>query len=578
MRAVRAVSVGDYATAERLLVRSVEMASANDDLAEKARSLSNLAAVHNFLGHMAQAAREYEALLPLIDPATRPYQYAVLLGNYGFTLIALGDFDRALSLHTEALELYTKNGEESERAVELAAMGGLYFRMGDAGRALETLRAAIVAQERRSNTVALAGTLRVAANAASVLGQRKVALEYLRRSVQIDANPHSVARTRVLIASELRALGELVAAERELAGSLKSINPLVRASALEERAHLRLAERKVAAAVGDLRAADGQYADLGLEFNRIDTSTTLSEALLWAGDVPGAAAAADQAISIVSRIRVRSANPEWRARFLSARYAPYEARIAADLAGADEGAAWRAFRTAEDVRARSLADELAQGDNASIRRTDPQEEELRARLTSQQLRLESRIQRQDPDEAGTLTLRNSIEETRAQLDASRLRQGGVAAQQSLLATSLKEVQQRLPADTVVLAFFVGDRSAHAWLLSRRELRHAALPGRETLQRAIAAVIAARRNRRSARHCRTRPRLNVVRPPAQWRERKALAVARRRSAQQRAVCGAPLAGCRQRFAASTVSCSRMHRHWGSRWKSRVRIPRATSASP
>ena len=104
MRAVLAVSIGDYAGAGTLLAQSVEMARANNDVVEQAKSLANLAAVHTYLGFIAQAAKEYEALLPLIDAQAQPYQYAVLLGNYGFTLIALGDFDRALALHTQALE------------------------------------------------------------------------------------------------------------------------------------------------------------------------------------------------------------------------------------------------------------------------------------------------------------------------------------------------------------------------------------------------------------------------------------------------------------------------------------------
>jgi CHAT domain-containing protein len=493
MRAVLAVNLGEYSAAATLLATSAEMARINQDIAEQARSLGNLAAVHIYLGFIAQAAREYEALLPLLDPQRQPYQHAVLLGNYGYTLIALGDFDRALEVRTQALDLYTKNGEEEERAVELAALGGLYFRMGDAERALETLRAAIVEQERISDTVGLASTLRVAANAASVLGQHSAALGYLRKSAQIDANPQTVARTRVLIATELREHGNLAAAEQELTVPLESSNALVRAAAVEERARLRLAQQKTAAAVDDLRAADQQYAALGLEFNRIDTSTALSQALLVMRDVQGAKAAAREAVSIVSRIRAKSANPEWRARFLSSRYSPYEALIAADLAEGDEDAVWRGFLTAEEVRARSLADEVAQSATGTIRGVDPEEEELRARLTSQQLRLEARIQRQDADETGTLALRRSIEETRAQADAIRLRQGGVAAKQTALPKSLAQVQQRLPPDTAVLAYFVGDNSAHAWLLTRRELRHAVLPGRDRLQRAIGAAITARRS-------------------------------------------------------------------------------------
>jgi len=494
MRAVLAASTTDYDAATRLLARSIEMARANNDIAEQAKSLNNLAAIHTFRGFIAKGAEEYEALLPLIDPRTQPYVYAGLLGNYGFNLVALGDFDRALELHTEALRLYTEIGSEGERAIEMGALGGLYLRMGDAERALQTLRSAIVEQERLADHGRLAGTLRVAAMAASILGQHETAIGYLRRSAQIDANPHSVARTRVLVAAELRAAGKLVEAEAELPRLQEDSNALVRAAVLEERALLRLAQNRADAAIEDLREADRQYEALGLEFNRIDTNTALSQALLGKRDVPGATAAADEAIAILTRIRVKSANPEWRARFLSARYAPYEARIAADLASPDVGSAWSTFRIAEEVRARSLGDELAHGATGAIRTTDPQEEELRARLTSQQLRLEARIQRQDADDAGTLALRHSIEETRAQLDASRIRQGGIAARQSSLPESLEQVQRSLPPDTAVLAYFVGDRSSHAWLLTRRDLRHAAFPGRERLQHAIATAVAARGSR------------------------------------------------------------------------------------
>jgi tetratricopeptide (TPR) repeat protein len=493
LRAVLAVRSTDYDAATTLLGRSLELARANNDVAEQAKSLGNLAAVHNFRGFLAQAAQEYDALLPLVDPRAQPFQYAALLGNYGFTLIALGDFDRALQLHTEALKVYTENGEEAERAVEMAALGGLYLRMGDAERALQTLRAAIVEHERLADNGRLPGTLRAAANAASMLGQHDAAIAYLRKSAQFDADRHSVARTRVRVAAELRIAGKLADAEAELREPQESANAQVLAEAVEERAYLRLAQDRTDAAIEDLRAADRQYAALGLEFNRIDTNTALSQALLAKRDVTGAIAAADEAIAIVTRIRVKSANPEWRARFLSARYAPYEARIAAELASPDTGAVWRSFRTAEEVRARSLGDELALGTTGAIRPIDPKEEELRVRLTSQQLLLEGRIQHQDPEE-GTLELRHSIEETRAQLDAVRIRQGGVAARQSSLPDSLAQVQRQLPPDTAVLAYFVGDIGAHAWLLTRSELRHAALPGRSRLQRAIGEAVAGRGGR------------------------------------------------------------------------------------
>lgn len=495
MRAVRAINVGDYATSEKLFSQAVAMTRANHDVAEEAKSLANLAAIHLYQGQIVQAAREYAALVPMVDKKTQPYQYAVLIANYGFVLVALGEFDRALQLHLEALELYSQSGEDDERANELLALGGLYLRMGDAERALETLRAAMITQKRISDTIGLASALRVAGNAAAALGQHDVALDYLRESARIDANPNSVARTRVLTAGELRALRKYGEAGAELADPLRSDSALVRANALEERARLRLAQGNNTTVADDLRTADRIYSELGLEFNRIDTNTELSRVLLAKGDVDAAAAAASEAVDIVTSIRVKSANPEWRARFLSARYAPFEARIAVQLAGGTAGnvaAAWRAFRTAEEVRARSLADELAFGTKSAGRAVDAQEAELRARLTAQQLRLEARVQRQDPDEAGTLALRRAIEETRAQIDSNRLRNGGVAATEHSLPESLELVQRKLPPDTAVLAYFVGDFQTHAWLLSQKELRHTTLAAGSQLAEPIARAVRAGR--------------------------------------------------------------------------------------
>lgn len=491
MRGLSALYVGDYEKSAELFARAAGMARENHDQGEQARSLANLAWAHNRLGYIARAAREYAELMPLVERDRQPFQYAQLLGNYAFCLVALGEFDRALNLHTQALEIYTAVGMDSERAVTLAALGGLYFRIGDTERALETLRSAIAEQERVGDSQGQASTLRVAGNAAATLGRHADALDYLRRSAQIDGNPNSVARTGVLIAGEMRALGDLPGAEAELARALQSKNPLVHANALEERARLRLAQGQPDAGIADLRAADTAYLALGLEFNRIETNTTLSQVLLARQDVAGAAAAADEAVAIVSRIRVKSTNPEWRARFLSARYSPFEARIAVDLAtpGDREDASWHAFRTAETVRARSLADELAvrpaQPDSAAA----PQDE-LSTQLTSLQVRLETRMQRQDMDEEEIAGLRRAIEETRAKAEAQR---AGVAAGESQLPASLAAVRAQLPPDTAVLAYFVGDAASHGWLLSRTELRHATLPGRAELQRAIEREVAALRS-------------------------------------------------------------------------------------
>jgi CHAT domain-containing protein len=181
---------------------------------------------------------------------------------------------------------------------------------------------------------------------------------------------------------------------------------------------------------------------------------------------------------------VNSANPEMRARFLSASYAPYEARIETDLASAnrkDPAAVWKAFRVAEAIRARSLADRLAHS-TSGRRRDSAGVEQLRERLTALQVDLERSLRKGNVVDADLHKTRRLIDETQARLDSRLLGSGDTQARSRLaIPESREEVQASLPEDTAVLAYFVGDHRSHAWLLSRTELRHSVLPGRRVLQ-------------------------------------------------------------------------------------------------
>ena len=479
MRGVRAAYAGDVEAAEKFFTQAVSMAAANNDEAERFKSLSNLAWIHNRRGFVAEAAREYSELLAMVDRERQPSMYATVLGNFGFCLVALGEFDRALTLHTEALQVFTALGKETEMGRQLLALSSLYLRTGDLQRSLDASRAAIEIQERNRDGIGLAAALRMAGNASSALDKHDVALQFLRQAAERDTTAAGPERTRVLVAAELRSLGRLREAEQELAPALASTNAAAHSEALDERGRLRLAQKNLPAAIEDLRAANQEFTALGLDFNRINTNTTLSQALLAAGDVPGAIAAADTAIEIVGRIRVSSANPEWRALFLSARYSPYEARIAAELAGPASStpeAQWRAFRIAEGVHARSLADVLSDSARLSLRAPDAEGDAMRAQLTSQLLRLDAQTSR-GADAKDLRELRREIIETRARIDAHLLRKEAVAARDSTLPDSLRRTQAALPADAAVLTYFVGDEATHAWLISRREFRHEVFGGR-----------------------------------------------------------------------------------------------------
>jgi hypothetical protein len=108
-------------------------------------------------------------------------------------------------------------------------------------------------------------------------------------------------------------------------------------------------------------------------------------------------------------------------------------------------AVWRAFRTADAIRARALIDRLLQGERATSRPAAMRADEIQA------------------------------------------------PQQFDLAESRATVQAALPEDTAVLAYFVGDRRSHAWLLTRGELRHTTLPGRRVLETFVGNFIERQRS-------------------------------------------------------------------------------------
>jgi CHAT domain-containing protein len=498
LRGVIAIARGAEQQAEVLFTRALSLAQASDDVLGEIRAMGNLAWIHRLNGEVARAADEYAGLLPLLDSQKQTYAYAVMLNNYGFCLSALGEFDRALRLHTEAIALFTRTNDRPEVANQLAALGKLYFRVGDLHRAQETLAAAILEMENGVNTTGLANTLRTAANVADALGDHRLALAHLRRSLRADNSGTDRLRAHVIIAGQLRLLGDLRGAAAELRQPLAAPNTMIRADAVSERGRVHMARGDLPAAIADLRAADASYRELSLDFSRIDNNVALSQAFLATGDVQSAATVADEAIALVIRIRMNSANPEWRARFSSSSYAPYEARIDAELAAREPGPAnyWRAFRVAEEVRASSLAELVTLNERTGARRVDPEVEALRTRLSSLQLRLESRLQQHAVDEPVTAGIRRAIVETHARFEAAQQRPGNQSGNSSAFDGSLADIQARLSPDTAVLAYFVGERSTHAWLLTTRELRHATLPGRRQLEVRIRDFV--ERQRRGAR--------------------------------------------------------------------------------
>jgi hypothetical protein len=119
---------------------------------------------------------------------------------------------------------------------------------------------------------------------------------------------------------------------------------------------------------------------------------------------------------------------------------------------------------------------------------------MRDALTSLQGELERRTRRVDLGTDGLMELRRRVDEVEG---TARGADAHAAARRGFQRVRDRRITRDgaggVAAGHAVLAYFVGDRRSHAWLLTQTELRHGVLPGRRVLQSFVSSSIAQERS-------------------------------------------------------------------------------------
>lgn len=473
----------DFDGAREFFLAALSDAASANDQATEANVLGNLAWLDYVSGRSHEAADEYARLLTVLEPQRQSNLYATHVANYALVLASLGEFDRAIALHTEVLDLAATMRDEAMRARQLVAIGALNLQRGESGQALTAARTALDLPDGLRERTQFNAALRLAGNAAMASSDYASANKYFSQLLDRALDEGEAARARVLLAGSFRGQGRSKQAAEQLAQALSNPDEWVQAQGLVERARLHMQGGRDADAAADLRAADRLFTALGLDAPRIETATLLARALIASGDARGALAAADSGIAIVSTIRARSANPKVRARFLASRYGPFEAKVAAllQLGHDSPDSQWLAMTTAEAARSQTLSELLATRATRSST-IDPDLQRARDRLVAQQLLLERRLSRAAADDPAVVEIRRDIQETQARLGALQGKSTRVATESAASRSSarLQTLRAGIPRDAAIAYFFVGELHSQLWLISQHELQHRQLPGREAI--------------------------------------------------------------------------------------------------
>jgi len=461
--------------------------------------LNNLGFFYRTLGELDNALDYFNQALSLRTQIGDRRGEAISLDDLGYIYVELGQIQKGLDLYEQALALARADKSQRSEAITLTNMGSVYFELGETDRALDFYSRALpifraVGRPREASALTSMGAIYFSR------GEHKKALEFYEQALALQQALNvrsSIANTRLYIG-----LLHAKQGERE-----KAFDFLNQALEFARKTGNRFTEGEVLAVIGEVyyEAAEKQKA-----FEHFNLALPLRQAsrdkpgeartLYWLarserdrGKLPKALADIEAAIHIVETVRGQIASQGSRASYFSTvqKYYDFYIELLFELhqqnptGGFDQ----RAFHASENARARGLVDLLRES-RADIRRgADPA---LLERERTLQQQLSARTQEQSIFLKGEHTNEQAVVLSR-ELDAltneydevqTRMRKTSphYAALMQPSALTLREIQQSLDKETLLLEYKLGETRSFVWAVTPSTINIYELAGRAEVER------------------------------------------------------------------------------------------------
>jgi CHAT domain-containing protein len=448
----------------------------------QAQVLQNIALVEYELGRLSASVASFRQILGLIRREDDPKLYVVVLINSALANWASGNEDTALRQNAESLALARTIQDTYLQYAAIHNIASVYGTLGDQTRALYFYRQALAVgiADARGRTA----SLRAIANILRQQGHAAEALNMDREALSIASTPSTKARITVQIAMDLNDLGRTAEAMQVLEPLLNQKvagDDVDRARALQVRAQLRTSSGDVSGAEGDLRVALNTFKTYESPADQFVVWVSLAELMRRRGATVEAFAAIDQALALAEEVRLQSANPELRSTLLQPLRPAFDLKISmlaeqyfvskAD-ARSREALAQRALETAEQARARALADYQTLDISAPglDARLLERRRAIYRELAARRFRLEARIDRSGTEDAESRAIRSEIATLRQDLDQidAQIGQASLTAPPHRAAIQKPASLQvaRIPVDVAVIEYWLGAQDSLAWVITR----------------------------------------------------------------------------------------------------------------
>jgi CHAT domain-containing protein len=444
------------------------------------------------LGEAQEAAVQNNLALPLARREGDRQLEAKILHGLGQSLQYQGELQTALDRYQEALALWPKD-DRNFRPYTLHQLGVLHARLlHDERQGRDLLlqaRDAWLPDERskpwKARTLSQLGWL------AYEEGRPAEARQHLEEALALqrdsDRCGSADSLTRISLVEEAQRAGP--AADQRLAEALQIVKakPCPRSEPAVYLFAAGLAEKRRdgTKAWADYQHAETLYAQQGDRIGVAESLAGLARSDRSLGDLQGAREASRRAIELLEGVRPKVLREDLRTSFFSGAREVFDFHINLLV---EMGAEEDAWTTAEQARARSLGDLLAEA-GAGLRRDAPPAQALREQALQRRLNaLESRrLEVSGASVERLRSLQQSIGEVIADLESTR---GELRRQSSRYAAltqpepvSLAAIRRELlDGDTVLLEYWLGETAGTVWAVTETSLTTARLPPQRDVER------------------------------------------------------------------------------------------------
>jgi CHAT domain-containing protein/uncharacterized protein HemY len=444
--------LGDVVKALDHHKRALELAREGNWSAIQANALNNIGHIYNEAADWQKALEYFGQALPVFRALGAKQNEAKTLNNIGTVYSRSGEQQKALDYLQQSLPLLQAGGDRNAEAYTLVNIGRVYFRLNNYEKALEYYNRAQTIQRETGNRADEAETLDDLGQTYAIQRQYKKALEYHRQALEIQQAVGNVLRQGVALVN-LGRVYNLLEQPQE---------------ALQHFTRALVISRGI---------------------NALSTSAAALEGLARAeqklGNLADARKHLEESLALIETVRTRSGSLELRASYRASVEKAYEFYIELLM---QQGQAAEALKASERGRARSLLERLGeahidirQGVDATL--IEKERDLARVLNAKAQREMQLRLQKGSTEEMATLQREMSALEDEYQQVQATIRKSSpqYAALTQPHPLSLKEIQEQLDPDSVLLEYTLGEERSYVWAVTTDSLRTYQLPKREEIE-------------------------------------------------------------------------------------------------